>query len=163
MTDSSNDSLITKEMLDHVGVESDPWICEVDKTSVRMFARSVGQIDPVYYDEQAAKDAGYRSLPAPAGYLGTPIYNPVAKDNALGMVGGPQPSRPLTRILNGGTEIEYLADICAGDVLTARSHIANYEERDGSIGPMLIVTSKTTYMNENDELVAIMTGNLIRY
>ena len=163
MTDATAENLITDAMLDHVGVESDPWTCEVDKTAVRMFARSVGQVDPVYYDEEAAKSAGYRSLPAPPGYLGTPIFNPVAKDNSLGIVGGPQPSRPLTRILNGGTEIEYLGDICAGDVLSARSHISNYEERKGSIGPMLIVTSKTTYTNQNKDLVAVMTGNLIRY
>ena len=79
------------------------------------------------------------------------------------MPAGPKPSRPLGRILNGGTDIEYLADICAGDVLTARSHVANYEERKGSLGDMLITTSKTNYTNQDGQLVAVMTGTLIRY
>ena len=163
MSEATSESLITDAMRAHIDVESAPWICEVDKTGVRMFARSVGQTDRVFYDEEAAKAAGYRSLPVPPGYLGTPIFNPNTSDTAPGGGGGPQPSRKLTRILNGGTEIEHLEDICAGDVLTARSRIANYEERSGSIGDMLIVTSKVNYTNQHGNLVAVMTGTLIRY
>ena len=40
-----------------------------------------------------------------------------------------QPSRPLKRILNGGTEIEYFDDIVAGDVLESVGYIGNLEER----------------------------------
>ena len=162
MSETVSESLITDEMRAVIGVESKPWICELDKTAVRMFARSVGQTDPVFYDEEEAKRAGYRSLPAPPGYLGTPIFDPKRSEGAPGRA-GPQPSRELTRILNGGTEIEYLDDICAGDVLTARSHVAGYEERKGSIGDMLIVTSKTTYTNQDGNVAAVVTGTLIRY
>ena len=42
---------------------------------------------------------------------------------------------------------------CAGDVLAARSQIASYEERKGSIGDMLIITSKTTYTNQDGNVV----------
>jgi len=160
MAETVQDFLITDEMRAHVGRESEPWICEVDKTSVRMFARAVGHGDPVYYDEEEAHRAGYRSLPAPPGYLGTPIFDPRA---AQQRTAGPQPGRPLTRMLNGGTDIEYFADICAGDVLTARSCVAGYEQRKGSIGDMLITTSKTTYTNQEGDVVAVSTGTLIRY
>jgi acyl dehydratase len=167
MTEAATDSLITDEMRAEIGKESEPWTCEVDKTAVRMFARSVGHTDPVYYDEEEAKKAGYRSLPTPPGYLGTPIFDPRTSDSTFGgrrgRGPGPQPRRPLTRVLNGGTEIEYLEDICAGDVLTARSHIASLEERKGSIGEMLITTTKTTYTNQDGKVVAVMTGTGIRY
>ena len=76
---------------------------------------------------------------------------------------GPQPSRPLKRILNGGTEIEYFGDICAGDVLTARSKIADFQERKGSIGTMLITVTETTYTNQDGKLVASMRGTGIQY
>lgn len=155
-------SLITDEMRAHIGKESDPYTLEVDKTSIRMFARAVGHTDPIFYDEAAAKAAGYRSLVAPPGYLGTPIFNP-ASAGRRGFAPGPQPSRPLNRILNGGTEIEYLDDICAGDVLTATSHVASYDEREGSIGQMLITTTKTVYRNQDGKVVAVMTGTAIRY
>ncbi|MBA4181850.1 MAG: hypothetical protein C0506_14765 [Anaerolinea sp.] len=154
--------LITDEMRAEIGKESPPWTCEVDKTAIRMFARSVGHTDPIYYDSAAAKAAGYRDIVAPPGYLGTPVFNPNAPGRDM-MRGGAQPSRPLKRILNGGTEIEYFDDICAGDVLTAKSHLAAVEEREGSIGQMLISTNKTVYTNQAGKVVAIMTGTGIRY
>lgn len=167
MTEAASESLITDEMRAEIGQESEPWICEVDKTAVRMFARAVGQTDPVFYDEEEAKKAGYRSLPAPPGYLGTPVFDPRTSDPTFGSRRGgkpsPQPSRPLKRVLNGGTEIEYMGDICAGDVLTARSQISSLEERKGSIGEMLITTTKTTYTNQDGKVVAVMTGTGIRY
>ncbi|WP_322817774.1 MaoC family dehydratase N-terminal domain-containing protein [Tepidiforma sp.] len=155
--------LITDEMRAYIGKESEPYTLEVDKTSIRMFARAVGHTDPIFYDEAAARAAGYRSLVAPPGYLGTPVYNPAAGARRGGFGIGPQPSRPLHRVLNGGTEIEYFDDICAGDVLTATSHVAAYEEREGSIGQMLITTTKTVYKNQDGKIVAIMTGTAIRY
>ena len=148
-----------------IGKESEPTTSEVDKTAIRIFARSVGHTDPIYYDEAAAKAAGYRGLVAPPGYLGTPVFNPAnaARRGGGGMFGGPEPSRPLKRILNGGTEIEYFDDICAGDVLTSTSHTAAYEETKGSLGEMLITTSKTVYKNQDGKVVAISTGTGIRY
>ena len=99
------------------------------------------------------------------GYLGTPIYSPRSGGAMAEMPGarGPQPSRPLRRILNGGTEIEYLGDICAGDVLTSRTYVSKLDERKGSIGDMLIQETKTEYTNQDGKLVAVSTGTLIRY
>jgi N-terminal half of MaoC dehydratase len=161
-------SLITPEMKAEIGKRGAPTTYEVDKLAVRMFARSVGHVDPIYYDEAEAKKAGFRSLPCPPGYLGTPVFDPRTSDptfgGARGSGPGPQPSRPLKRILNGGTEIEYMDDICAGDVLEATSYISDLQERKGSIGDMLITTSKTEYKRKSDgKVVAVMTGTGIRY
>lgn len=161
----AEEPLVTQEMRDAIGVESQPWTVEVDKTSVRMFARAVGQTDPVFYDEEEAKRRGYRSLPTPPAYLGTPIFNPTGSDATFG---GPRGGRrnfstPLKRVLNGGTEVEYLGDICAGDRLTARSKIADIVERSGSIGRMLITTTETTYTNQDGNKVAVMRGTGIQY
>jgi hypothetical protein len=167
MTQAEATSLITDEMKATIGVRSEPWTCEVDKLQVRLFARSVGHVDPIYYDEAEAKKAGYRSLPCPPGYLGTPIYDPRNNDATFGGPRSsrpqPQPSRPLKRVLNGGTEIEYMGDICAGDVLSAVSYTSDIQERKGSLGEMLITTSKTEYTNQDGKVVAVMTGTGIRY
>ncbi len=161
MSDEAQESLITDEMRAAVGKESEPTTLEIDKTSVRMFARAVGYTDPVYYDEAAAKAAGYRSLPAPPGYLGTPVYDPKRRSARPQQM--MEPSRRLKRMLNGGTDVEYLTDICAGDILSSRSAVASVEERAGRLGEMLITTTKTTYRNQEGEVVAIMTGTGIRY
>jgi hypothetical protein len=154
-------SIITQEMRDAIGVESEPRRNEVDKTWVRMFARSVGHTDPVFYDEEEAKRRGFRSLPAPPGYLGTPVYDPRTAADA-----GPGNRRfrsPFKRVLNGGTEIEYLGQICAGDVLTSRTKIADISETSGRLGPMLVTITETTYTNQNGEVVAKSRGTSLQY
>lgn len=153
-------SIVTGDMRARIGVESDPVPYEIDNTGCRQFARAVGYTDPVYYDEAAAKAQGYRGIPAPVGFLGHPVVVPG------------QPSRvpeafrmdiPYKRVLNGGTDIEYLQDVCAGDRLTATTKLSALTEREGKMGPMLIVNTETTFRNERGETVAIQRGTAIRY
>jgi hydroxyacyl-ACP dehydratase HTD2-like protein with hotdog domain len=156
-------SVITDEMRAAIGVESPPYTLELDKTSVRMFARAVGYTDPLFYDEEFATSKGYRSLPAPPHYLGTPVFDPASADATFGAPRGrPALQSPFKRRLNGGTDIEYFDTICAGDVLTATSKIADLAERQGSIGTMLITTTETTYRRDG-KVVAISRGTGIAY
>ena len=160
---ADEETLITDEMRARIGVESEPWTLEVDKTSVRMFARSCQYTDPVFYDEEFARSKGYRSLPAPPHYLGTPIFNPAQSDVTFGGPRGRQRfESPFKRRLNGGTDIEYFDTICAGDVLTATSKISDIAERKGSIGTMLITTTETTYRRDS-KVVAISRNTGIQY
>ena len=150
-------SVVTDEMRAQIGVESEPWTVEVDKTAIRMFARSVQYDDPLFYDEEFAKSRGYRTIVAPPHYLGTPIYNPNAPAR-----GTRQLNIPYRRNLNGGSDIEYFDTIQAGDVLTASSKLTDLEETSGRLGPMLIVRSETIYRRDG-KVVAVSRGTGIRY
>ena len=154
-------SVVTDEMREAIGKESKPTTMEVDKTGCRMFARAVGHTDLIFYDEEYAKSKGYRSIVAPPGFLGTQVYSPLRGDPAE--TGGLRFSIPYKRVLNGGTEYEYFGDICAGDVLTARSKISGFTEREGSMGPMLLTSRETTLSNQDGEVVAKMYGTVIQY
>ncbi len=72
-------------------------------------------------------------------------------------------SIPYRRVLNGGTEFEYFDTVCAGDVLTSRGKISGFNERKGSMGPMLITTRETTYTNQDGKVVAKGYGTAIQY
>jgi hypothetical protein len=162
------ESVITDEMRAAIGVESEPWTVEVDRTSVRMFARAIGYHDPIFYDEAAAKARGYRSLPCPPHFLGTSVFVPSEADPRQPAPRGRRSfSTPYKRNLNGGTDIEYFTEgaadaICAGDVLQASSRVAGFAERTGSMGPMLITTAETVYRRDG-KVVAISRGTLIAY
>lgn len=165
----AKESVITDEMRAVVGVEGPPVTLDVEKTNCRMFARSVGHTDPIFYDEAAAKARGYRSIVAPPGFLGTPIFRPGSGSGAPGEMGGRGYSIPYKRVLNGGTDYEYFPDppdgdvICAGDTITARSRVTGFEETEGSLGPMLITKRETVYTNQNGKVVAKMYGTVIQY
>ena len=153
-------SVITDKMRAQIGVESEPHTFEVDKTACRMFARAVGYTDPIYFDEEHARSSGYRSIPAPVGFLGHHVYNPNAPQHLGGYF---RTDTPFKRILNGGTDIEYFDTICAGDVLTATSKLVDLSEREGRMGPMLITVTETTYRNRDGKVVAKSRGTGIQY
>jgi acyl dehydratase len=157
----TQESVITDEMRAAIGQEAAPYTVEIDKTAVRMFARAVGHKDLIYYDEEHAKSKGHRSLVCPPGFLGHPVFNP---DRPFGMSGYFGLKTPFKRVLNGGTEFEYFdEEICAGDVLSATTKLADMRERAGSMGPMLFIISETTYKNQAGKVVAKMTGTGIQY
>ncbi len=152
--------VITDKMRAQIGVESVPVTFDVDKTACRMFARAVGYTDPSYFDEEQARSKGYRSIPAPVGFFGHPVYNPNAPQRLGGYV---RTDTPFKRILNGGTDIEYFDTICDGDVLTATSKLVDLSEREGRMGPMLITVTETTYRDRDGKVVARMRGTGIQY
>jgi acyl dehydratase len=155
------ESVITDEMREAIGKESSPTTLEVDKTGCRMFARAVGHTDLIFYDEEYAKSKGHRSIVAPPGFFGTLAFKPGG-----GRTDGP-PARgfsiPYKRVLNGGTDYEYLGSVCAGDTITSTTKISGFTERKGSIGPMLITERETTYTNQSGAVVAKMLGTTIQY
>ena len=157
------DSIVTAEMQAMVDREVDEGVAEVTTTSCRAFARAVGHTDPIFFDAEAARARGYRDIVAPPGHLGVPV----SQRGPGAMVAIPRPVAemriPYKRILDGGTSYEYLEPLVAGDVVTSHSRITRFEERLGSIGPMLITYHETAYRRQDGTLVAKMYGNVIHY
>jgi hypothetical protein len=157
---------LTDDMRAVIGKKSPPWKFEVTTTSVRAFARGVGYKDPVYFDIDAARQAGYRNLPVPPTYLGTPVFIPGRSDDTFShpRLDGPVLRHGLKGLLDGGTETEYLDTICAGDVLTADSEVTSLDVRTSpKLGKMLLVSTLATYRNERNEVVALQRAQAIYY
>ncbi len=158
---------ITDEMRALIGKETPPWTYEVTTTSVRAFARGVGYTDPVYFDVEAARRAGYRNLPAPPTYLGTPVFIPGSSSDTFSTptAGVPRLDHGLAGLLDGGVETEYLADICAGDTLTVVTRLHDLQTRASkALGTMLLTTIETTFTNvASGAVVAVQRGQAIYY
>ena len=156
--------VITEEMRAAVGVESGPWTYEITSTSVRAFARGVGYEDPVYYDVEAAKAAGYENLPAPPTYLGTPVYIPGTSDPTFS---GPRGAGPgagygLPNVLDGGTQTTYERVLVAGDVLSVTTTLADLTTKESkALGVMLVVTTETTCRDGSGAVVATQRSQVI--
>jgi hypothetical protein len=161
----TEESLISDEMRAAIGKEGEPVTFEVDKTTIRWFARAVGHTDLIFYDEKFAQSKGHRSMLAPPGFLGHPVYSPQGPAGGPNIRGLPRFSGiKVSRALNGGTELEYHGvDVCAGDVLTRVTRIADIQERTGSLGKMLIITSESNYRNAEGKLVATERNTSILY
>ena len=58
-----------KALKDAVGWESKPQVIEVEKGRIRRFAQAVQDANPLWQDEEYAKNARYGSIIAPPTFL----------------------------------------------------------------------------------------------
>ena len=128
---------------------------EVEKGKLRFFAKAIGETDPVYSVEAAAKDAGHRSLPAPPTFL-MPLLSELRGDiqGLMKML-----EWDLGRILHAEQAFVYHQMIYAGDVLTAETRISDVYEKKG--GALQFVVQETRVTNQNGEHVADIRNSLV--
>ena len=119
----------------------------------------------LFWDEEYAKKSRFGGIVAPED------FNPFAWS-----IEPPQTSmtdadlrEPTERIglgwnvLNGGGGNDYHARIKPGDVITSVTHLDDIYIRQGKQWPMIFFIRKSTWKNQNDELVRVNTGIGIRY
>ena len=149
----AGDTLITDEMRKQIGVAKQSTTIEMEKGMLRQFVDAIGDPNPLWSDEEYAKKSQYGGITVPPGIL------------AASLMGGSGPwlDIPLERILDGGSEWEFLKPIRPGDVITVVGTIGDLRERQGSVGKMLFIISDLEWKNQKGEVVATGRSTLIRY
>ncbi|MFF0575867.1 MaoC family dehydratase N-terminal domain-containing protein [Streptosporangium saharense] len=139
---------------DLIGHEYPSYSFPVEYGKVREFALAVKDEDPVHHDVEAARAAGYPHLPVPPTF--SAVTSHWAARGGLDVLG-----LDLRRVLAGGAEWEYLGDIVVGDVLTVRSRIADVLSKQGGRGPMTLVVTEHTFVNQRQETVLRLRSTVI--
>ncbi len=133
-------------MLDRtlIGRESEPVVLEVEKGAVRRFAEALGDPNPLYQDEGAARAAGYASLLAPPTFPVTLTANERFRHSLdLG----------TRSLLHGEQAFEYFRPLVAGDRVTVVSRVADVQERAGASGPSDVLVVEDEGRDDRGELV----------
>jgi acyl dehydratase len=132
---------------------------------VERFAYAAGDTNPIYFDDTAARAAGYRARVVPPAFLVWALEPPrpleALREDGLWRDAGPPLRLAVSRVLYGGEDWEYRAAVHAGDTITAETRLASLEEKTGASGPFVLLTSETTYTNQAGEVVAIVRGKRI--
>ena len=113
-----------------IGRESEPVVHEVERGAIRRFAESIGDPNPIYVDDEAARQAGYPAVVAPPTFPFALAVNERFRHSLdLG----------TRSFLHSEQQIEYGRPIVAGDRITVRTRVADVQERAGASGPMDIL------------------------
>jgi len=141
-------------MLDRalVGRESEPWTAEVERGTIRRFAEAIGDPNPIYVDEAAARAAGYPAVVAPPTFAAALAVNERFRHSLdLG-----------TRLLLHSEQlIEYARPVVAGDRLTMKSRVADVQERAGASGPMDVLVVEDEARDPQGNLVFRTRATLV--
>jgi len=125
---------------------------EVGREKLREFAIAVGETDPVYHDEAAARAAGHPDLPA------VPTFAVVLSLRAGQVVyGDPDLGLDYARVLHGEQEFVHHRPIVAGDRLLAAGKVAAVSAK----GRHELLTLETEITSEAGEPVCTVRATVL--
>ena len=152
----SEGTLITPEIKAILGKEEYfPGKEVVDRSSIRRYAQSISDLNPLYLDDEFARQSKYGGIVAPPTYIFDVSHDIFAEIGEDG--------RDLTRVtvpgmnaVRGGNEYEFYEPVKPGDVVNRRRKVIDIYEKEGKkAGKILFITYETTYVNQKGTVLGI--------
>jgi acyl dehydratase len=138
-----------------LGLEFPAYTFTVEKDKIAEFAVAVSQkenkeqINPIYYDEEAAKKAGYQGIPIPPTFPTNSFFwtggGLMATIKTLGI--------DLNKLLHREEEYEYFGIIYAGDVITRKMKVVDMLKKGKRDRIVEVTVLESELINQRGELV----------
>ncbi len=126
-----------------IGRESEPVLQEVERGAIRRLAEALGDPNPLYTDEEAARSAGLAGLLAPPTFPAVLAVNDRFRHSLdLG----------TRSLLHSEQQFEYGRPIVAGDRIIVRNRVADVQEKSGPSGPMDVIVVEAEGRSPEGEL-----------
>lgn len=153
-------SMISDEIQSMIGKWSEPIVLEVERGAIARYADAIDDPNPLYRDEEYAKNSQYGGIIAPPGFFGWPVGGGNIEAGMARVVGAVADAGML-RILDGGIDLNFNVPVRAGDTLMTYGCLADVREKQTSQGKMLFLIIEQKYLNQNGALVAVARQTLI--
>jgi acyl dehydratase len=144
---------------------SEPITSTITAKEAQRFALATDDLNPLYFDEAAARAAGYRTTLVPPIFLAWSLApaRPVDQVRTDGLYRGEgrRVTLNVKRVMFGGEEWEFLAPVYAGDTITSETRLKSLEEKSGGSGPFVLQVTETEYTNQQGAVVARAQGRSI--
>ena len=134
-----------------VGHEFKPFTTTVEAGKVKLFCKAIGEEDPIYSDEAAARAAGYKAVPVPPTFLQAITNDDPNRGGLLQLLGV-----DIGLILHGEQHYDYYAPVHVGDRITCQQKVTDMYDKKG--GALWFVVSETSMKDQNGKAVAKATS-----
>ncbi len=163
-TESQPQTLVTDDMLQQKGVWGPERVAPpISESDIRKWAIAVywpERPSRIYWDAEYAASTRWGGIIAPRDFnpFAWPVEREIRPERATPRGGGPG-----TRGMNGGQVDTYGAPMRPGDVVTARSRLMDWDERETRLGLTLFSRNETEWRNQRGELAKRRVQTGIRY
>ncbi|MCU1404318.1 MAG: hypothetical protein JWQ43_621 [Glaciihabitans sp.] len=141
---------VNPELLGRVFPPTAPYL--VGREKVREFSRAVFATNPVNFDQESARAAGYSDIVAP------PTFAVVVQEATLHqLLSEPDGGIDFSRVVHGEQAFRYQRPIVAGDELTATLRIASIK----SLGGHTMITAESDIVDPDGALVVTSVSTLV--
>ena len=135
-----------EELRADIGRTWPPEYIDVERGAIAKFARSYGETNPLYFDEDYARTTRFGGIIAPPTYIS--CFGTEAFYGAIS--GHPE----LKRKLHGSDVIEFSAPIRPGDRIAITLRLVDVYSKDGRNGTMLFEVFEQQMVNQHGQEVA---------
>jgi acyl dehydratase len=137
-----------------IGKTYEPVTYAVGREKIREYAAAVGETNPLHFDVEAARGAGYPDVVAP------PMFAVVYASRAVvPAIFDPELGINFAMMLHGGQEFRWGPVVVGGDEITTTASVQDISERGG----MTFYVFETVSRNQREDTVC--TGiwtNIVR-
>ena len=147
----------------------DPAPDPVNQPMIRHWCEAVGDTNPVYVDAAAAATSAHGQIIAPPTMLQAWIMRGLRPRPRQGGTASDELMRLLdaegfTSVVATNCEQEYERDLHLGDQLALTSTIESVsDEKRTALGPGHFVTTRSTYTDQNGDVVATMRFRVLKF
>jgi acyl dehydratase len=139
---------------DAVGKEWPGTTYQAGREKIKEYATALGIENPVHFDVEAARAAGFRDVVAP------PMFAVVYSGPALGPVlFDPEVGMNFAAMVHGGQEFVWGEPVCSGDEITTTPKCLSIEEKDGK---GFYVFETVSVNQDGAEVVRATWTNIVR-
>jgi hypothetical protein len=121
--------------------------------TIKAFCEIVEETNPLYFDLQEAKNAGFEKIPIPESYLLT-LITPLSHElftTGIGPLLGPV----VTGIIHASSVIEFLGPLCCDTPYRLEMEFAGLVRKRGKMGEYFVGTFPHKVLDARDELMAV--------
>ncbi len=161
--------MLPEEVTKFIGKSGDVRITEVDEGAIRRYAEAIDDPNPLYWDEEYARNSRYGSIIAPPAFFGWPTKwgrrEPLSSEDPEGGIRAALTKAGYTNpaSVNAREEYDFFRPVRSGDTLAATTTIIDIRERESRTGgKMVFIVSETTFINQNGDVVAKARGTVIQ-
>jgi acyl dehydratase len=151
--------MVPDELKQYIGKVDPPHLREVEKGAIRRYADAVGDDNPLYCDDEYAKNTKYGGIISPPGFFGW-AKRPISSSEGLIGVIEAMIGAGYAGILDGGMAYDFYLPVRVGDTLVGSPKVSDIALKEGKT-KMMIVRFETSYFNQNGDLVAKSYQTLI--
>lgn len=137
-----------------IGKSFEPYTVEIERGMIKKLAEAVGDMNPLWQDEDKARKSRYGGIIAPPALYVSMMMNGFPLDTSV----------PLKRGLDAGHNWKFHAPIRPGDLINITSKVVDVYERQGkTLGKMVFFVFETTLTNQRGEKVCTHRGSILFY
>ena len=155
---------------DVIGRPTGAATIHVERGPVKNFAEAVTDLNPVYQDRAAAREAGFDDIPAPPTFTFAAVnWGAFPEDQPPDPTGGSNPMAEIIgglmaeggMVLHGEQEFVYHKPVQVGDTLHHEGNVVDFYTKESKGKTMTFLVIENRYIDDAGEPVVTEYFNLI--